>query len=278
VDPGDFDALVTVRADADRPWFTLEPRRLDAALRALESNVRNAPIASTMLARILRLGERLHFADALEIESLAYSTLLGGAEFSRWLTMRPTPAASGSRSPPVRYERGGNRVTLTLNSPGNSNAMTASMRDGLCEALVNVLDDPSGPDVVLTGAGRCFSTGGHLPEFGSARNLAMAHLVRTARSPARLVHALGTRAGVRLNGACIGSGIEIGAAAAHRTGTPDFFMQLPELGMGLIPGAGGTVTLPCAVGRHRTAWLALGGFRLGAPGALAIGLLHATVA
>ena len=47
--------------------------------------------------------------------------------------------------------------------------------------------------------------------------------------------------------------------------------------MGLIPGAGGTVTLPRAIGRHRTAWLALGGFRLTAGQALSWGLIHGLV-
>jgi hypothetical protein len=278
VDPDLFDVLVTTSPRADRPWSVLAPNRLDAALSVVRRKVANAPIAATILASLLRRCDSLPFDHALEIESLAYSTLLGGSEFERWLRQRTTKEDADTSSTPVRYERDADGVVLTLDSPGNRNAMTAAMRDALCEALVNVLDDPSSPQVLLTGAGRCFSTGGHLPEFGSAGDLALAHLIRTRRSAAALIHALGERASVRLNCACIGSGIEIGVAAARRSGTADFFMQLPELGMGLVPGAGGTVTLPRAIGRHRTAWLALGGFRVGAEAALGLGLLHAIVA
>lgn len=80
---------------------------------------------------------------------------------------------------------------------------------------------------------------------------------------------------MRLHGGCIGSGIEIPAAAALRIGTADTFVQLPELQMGLIPGAGGTVGMARAIGRHRLCWLVLGGFRLNAAQARDWGVLHA---
>lgn len=274
VDPEEFDALVTVAEEPPAPWAGIASQRLEPALRQVSDTVRTAPIAATLLCRVLLIGALLPFAEALEIESLAYSTLLGGAEFRRWLSGRPTPGDEQTRQDPVRYERVGDSVTLTLASPENRNAMSATMRDALCEALANVRDDPSLPRLVLRGEGRCFSTGGHLPEFGAASDSAAAHAVRIRRSAAALLHDLGDRATVELHGACIGSGIEIPAAAAQRTGAGDVFVQLPELGMGLIPGAGGTVTLPAAIGRHRTAWMALGGFRVGARTALDWGLLH----
>lgn len=274
LDPRRFDALVTTCQTAPRPWVRVSPDRLDAQLDAIRASVASAPIAATMLARVLRIGERLSFDDALAIESLAYSVLLGGGEFARWRERQSRDAGRIAVDSVVRYEREGNIVTVTLASPGNHNAMTAGMRDALYEALANVLDDPSEPKLVLQGEGRCFSTGGHLPEFGSARDLAQAHVIRSLRNCARLLHRLGERAEVRLHGACIGSGIEIPAAAARRIGACDTFVQLPELRMGLIPGAGGTVTLARAIGRQRLFWLALGGFRLGAEQARDWGLLQ----
>jgi enoyl-CoA hydratase/carnithine racemase len=62
---------------------------------------------------------------------------------------------------------------------------------------------------------------------------------------------------------------------ARRLATPDLIVQLPELRMGLIPGAGGTVSLARAIGRHRLLWLVLGAFRIGADTALDWGLIHA---
>jgi enoyl-CoA hydratase/carnithine racemase len=152
--------------------------------------------------------------------------------------------------------------------------MTARMRDALYEALVNVLEDPGAPRLTLQADGRCFSVGGALDEFGANRDLAQAHIIRMQRSCALILYRLGARASVRLNGACIGSGIEIAAAAAHRQATANLVVRLPELRMGLIPGAGGTVTLARAIGRHRLFWLALSAFRLGATQARDWGLVH----
>lgn len=273
IDPRFCDAAVTTAHSPPAPWVGIDSRRLAAQLASVRRNVAAAPLAATLLARVLRLTEHMPFEDALEVESLAYSSLLGGAEFAKWLTVQRRKSAEFTQ-PEVRYYRDGDAVTLTLSDSATRNAMTAAMRDGLCETLENCLEDPSLPRVTITGAGKCFSTGGHLPEFGCQRDLALAHAIRMARSPVRLLHRLGERGEVVLHGACIGSGIEIAAAAHRRIGKPDTFVQLPELALGLLPGAGGTVTLPRAIGRHRTAWLALGGLRLGARQALGWGLLH----
>lgn len=275
VDPVPYDALVTTRAGAPSPWVSVSEARLAAQLLTVQAAAARAPVATALLAQVLRKGEGLAFDLALELESLAYSVLLGGGEFALWLQGRSSVEAGVQADDPVHYARDGNMVTLTLASPGNRNAMTALMRDALFEALVNVLEDPSLPCLVLRGEGRCFSTGGALTEFGTARDLAQAHIIRTRRGAARLLHRLGSRATAHLHGACIGSGIEIPASAARRIASPDLVVQLPELRMGLIPGAGGTVTLARAIGRQRLLWLVLGGFRIGAEQALDWGLIHA---
>src|SRR3546814_1121314 len=66
--------------------------------------------------------------------------------------------------------RSGDRLLLTLDDPANRNAMSAAMRDALYEALANALDDPSRPAVLIQCAGKCFSTGGALAEFGTAQD------------------------------------------------------------------------------------------------------------
>lgn len=269
---GDFDLLVTTAADAPRPWVSLGSL---AQVEELAAAARANPLAATIAAQLLRLTAKMPLADALTAESLAYSTLLGGAEFARWLGAAKIDDGPPTPAEPVMVARKGDRLALTLNDPANHNAMTARMRDALYEALANALDDPSAPAVLLVGAGKCFSTGGDLPEFGTARDLAKAHMVRTLHSCARALDALGARATVRLHGACIGSGIEVAAAAHRRIAAPDAWFQLPELGMGLIPGAGGTATIARAIGRHRTLWMLLSGKRVGARMALDWGLVHA---
>lgn len=277
VDPAQFDCLLTTAPAPPAPW--VHAPDVDQWLTAVTARVTAAPIAAATGARALRINEHLPAAEALAIESLAYSTLLGGAKFRCWRAARPVRlGAPISDGPPVRVARDGDQVTLTLARPGTRNAMTAAMRDALWEALAALLDDPSEPTVEVRGDGACFSVGGDLDEFGSAIDLAAAHAVRTARSCAALLIELGGRATAVLHGACIGSGIEIAAAAATRRAMEGAFFQLPELTFGLMPGAGGTVTVARAVGRHRTAAMLLSGRRVPASTALAWGLVDEVVA
>jgi CoA-transferase family III len=221
VDPADYDALVTSRSAAPRPWVSVSRERIDGQVEVAQATAALAPVATAMLARVLRLGEGLTFDAALELESLAYSALLGGNEFARWLGASVRPDEGEQAANPVHYERDGDQVKLTLASPGNHNAMTAPMRDALYEALVNVWEDPSLPHLTLGSEGKCFSTGGSLAEFGTAHDLAQVHVIRTQRSATRILHLLSDRATVRLHGACIGSGKAAGLArsdcAAART-------------------------------------------------------------
>jgi len=274
IDEQAFDVLLTVCNGAPRPWLSLEPENFDKNVAKISAAAEANPIAATIGAQILRLASGLNLRDALQVESLAYSTLLGGTEFRRWQDTTKRGAPIAVSADPVVFLRDGNQITLKLNNPQNRNAMSATMRDALYEALANILDDPTKPEVILTGEGKCFSTGGSLPEFGTAHDLAAAHVTRSLHSCATALDALGDRAAVRFHGACIGSGIEIGAAAYRRIATPEAWFQLPELDMGLIPGAGGTATIARAIGRHRTMWMFLSGKRIGASQALEWGLVH----
>jgi len=78
-----------------------------------------------------------------------------------------------------------------------------------------------------------------------------------------------------VHGACIGAGVELPSFATHVIAANDARFRLPEIEMGLVPGAGGTVSLTNRIGRHRTTWLALTGAELGAADALAWGLVDA---
>jgi Enoyl-CoA hydratase/isomerase len=273
-----FDVLLTKVMAAPAPWVSVPHDRIEAHVAQLAIAVRGWPVAATILCRVLRLNQAQSFSGALDIESLAYSNLLGGAEFARWRAKNAARLIRQSDEPLVLVERDADLVTLTLNHPSAQNAMTAAMRDALYAALANVIDDPSAPQVVLNAMGKCFSTGGAIGEFGTATNLASAHIVRTIRSCSALLDRLGNRASVQLHGACVGSGLEVPAAAAHRIANADAWFQLPELRMGLIPGAGGTASVSRAIGRHRTAWLVLSGKRIDARQALVWGLVHGIVA
>lgn len=271
----DFDILLTARSEAPVPWVSSDD--IGRTEQRLTDAVRASPVAAATLGQVLRLGETLSFGDALTVESLAYSALLGGQAFRDWRAAHPPRDGRPPSADLVLYDRTGDRVTLTLNRPEARNAVGAAMRDALFQALAAVLDDPTRPTLELIGAGPSFSAGGDLDEFGTATDLGFAHIVRRMRYPAALLHELGDRASVRMHGACIGAGIEIGAAAARRTARNDAFFQLPEIAMGLIPGAGGTITVSRAIGRHRTAYMAVSGERITPATALGWSLIHAIV-
>ncbi|MFC4055271.1 enoyl-CoA hydratase/isomerase family protein [Actinomadura syzygii] len=245
----------------------------EAALAETDAAVAAHPTAALVLARLLRITQAVPVRAALDAESFAYSTLLGGAEFARWLDGRAPRAEALSTPDPVLVARDGDRLTVTLNLPTRRNALGRRLRAALVDALDLAILDDTVERVVLDGAGPVFSSGGDLAEFGTAPDAATAHLVRTSASPGLLVHRLRDRVEVRMKGACAGAGVEIPAFAARVRAEPDTTFWLPEIAMGLIPGAGGTVSIPRRVGRWRTLHLALSGVPLDAPTALAWGLV-----
>lgn len=234
------------------------------------------PVAASVLVRLLRHNERVGAPDSGFAESLAYSTLQHGAEFQAWLasrpdrSMRPDPDA-----PVVLIEHENDAQHITLNRPHKRNAYSAGLRDGLCEALDLAMADASIRRVILDGAGACFSAGGDLDEFGEATDAGLAHASRMARNAGVLIDCLRDRVEARLHGACIGAGIELPAFAGRVVAREDTFFQLPEVGMGLIPGAGGTTSILRRIGRRRLAYMALTGTRIDVHTALGWGLIDA---
>lgn len=268
-----YDILLSAEPAAPRPWVGLGMVGLDAAIVDLESRADAQPVAVAVAAQVMRMTLRLPFDDALALESLAYSMLLASGGFRRWREANPVRDRDETPVLRVWIDAGGPELWVRLARPTRRNAFDARMRDELCGALAFALGHPDAPPVNLAGEGPCFSAGGDLDEFGSAADSGEAHLVRTFRSPALLVHELGERLTAHLHGACIGAGIEIPAAAARVVAHPGAHFRLPEVGMGLLPGAGGTASLPRRIGRRRATWLAISGAELDLATALAWGLV-----
>ena len=263
-----FDILISTDPTAPGPWVGVPEPRLDAAIAQLHAAVAAQPVAAAVAAQVLRASLDLGFDQALVQESLAYSMLLASAGFRAWRTANPARERGHEPAPRVLIDAG-RTLGLTLNRPAARNAFDARMRDELSEALAFALEHPDAPPVRLSGAGPAFSAGGDLDEFGRAADPGQAHLIRTLRSPARLAHALGERLTVEVHGACIGAGIEVPAAAGRIAARPGAHFRLPEVSMGLIPGAGGTVTIPRRIGRRRACWMAISGAEVDLATALA---------
>lgn len=240
------------------------------------AHIDNNPMASAVLVQVTRVTETLPVSSALSMESLGYGTLQSGEEFARWLAgyrQVKTSAQSVDTADPVLLEREGQLLQIILNTPENRNALSVPMRDRLSEAFKLVAMDDSITQVVVSGNGPCFSAGGDLTEFGSASDLSVAHQIRQLRMPAQYLASHADKYTVNLHGACIGAGIEMTAFAGHVRATGDTFFQLPEIAMGLIPGAGGCVSIPRRIGRQRTNYLAISGKQLSVQDALSWGLI-----
>ena len=273
-------AIVIDDATTD-PWrdvYDVVVDRPEAAT-SLLTNIERAPLAAMTLVQVLRVTENLPMAQSLLVESLAYATLQGGIEFRRWSAGHP-PAPSlvtSASDPAVLIERQENHLGICLNRPARRNALSIEMRDAFVEALQLVVADPTIETVRITGNGDCFSIGGDLGEFGTTPDPASAHAIRSLRLPATLVTQCAARLQFHLHGACIGAGIEIPSFAQRVTAAHKTFFQLPEIRFGLIPGAGGCISLPRRIGRQRTAWLALSARRINAATALEWGLVDELV-
>lgn len=267
---GGPDVALTSVANPPPPWVAV-PDPAGAAA-ALSRRAATNPAASVVLAQVLRAGRGVPVEAGLLIESLAYSALQAGPEFARWRAGRRPPEPRPETEPAVTVHRVADRLQVVLNRPEVHNAYSRRMRDELYEALAVAAADP-GCRIELSGRGPSFCSGGDLAEFGTVPDPVTGHLVRSARSPARLLDSLSGRAEVVLHGSCAGSGIELPAFAGWVRARPDVRIWLPELAMGLIPGAGGTVSLARRMGPGRTAWLALSGESIGADTAQRWGLV-----
>jgi Enoyl-CoA hydratase/isomerase len=250
---------------------------IESAIAELADRVDRWPMAAAVCDDVLRsvdpAGPTL---GGVVTESLAYSTLQGGPEFARWLAERG-PARMPDIADPVRVHRDGNTLRIAFNRPQRHNAFSTDARAALLEALTVAQLDLSVDEVVLTGNGPSFCSGGDLAEFGTFSDPASAHLARTRYSPALVLDALTARLGqacrAEVHGQVLGSGLEVAAFCGRVVSRPDAVFGLPELSLGLIPGAGGTVSVTRRIGRWRTAYLVLSGLSVDVQTALTWGLV-----
>jgi enoyl-CoA hydratase/carnithine racemase len=282
--------VVAIGSPSDEAAFTLTEQRCDdrrtvtvasipVALAELTDRCARWPQAAAVCDDVLRCVDVAAPALAGVItESLAYSTLQAGPKFARWLAERG-PATVPEIPDPVQSDRDGDVLRVRFNRPRRHNAFSTDMRAELLEALEVARLDPSVTEVVLTGNGESFCSGGDLAEFGTFADPATAHLARTRHSPARVLDEITARLGpacrAELHGQVLGSGLEMAAFCGYVTCAPDATLGLPELALGLIPGAGGTVSVTRRIGRWRTAYLVLSGRTIDPATALDWGLVDA---
>ena len=177
------------------------------------------------------------------------------------------------------YEKADGVAYVTLNRPAAMNAYNVQMRDDLYEVLRTIRDDDEVRVGIVKGAGeKAFCAGADLSEFLSAPPPVGARKVRFERDVWGLFLSLPQPVIAALHGYVLGSGIEIALCCDIRMASPETKFGLPEMGLGIIPAAGGTQTLPRTIGRSRALEMLLTNRWFGAEEAYQFHLVNRIVA
>jgi enoyl-CoA hydratase/carnithine racemase len=190
---------------------------------------------------------------------------------------RGVKRAGVDEAPAVLLERDGGVLVATLNRPRALNAYNMAMRDALHAALELAASDATIAVFVVRGNGRAFSAGGDLAEFGLAPTPIRAREVRQLRDVWGRWATLPCVAIAAVHGFAAGGGLEMALLCDLVVCSRDARFGLPETGLGLIPGVGGTQTLPRVAGLGRAAAVLLAGEWLDADAALRAGVATAVV-
>jgi enoyl-CoA hydratase/carnithine racemase len=178
----------------------------------------------------------------------------------------------------VIYEKNNGIAYVTLNRPQALNAFSVQMRDDLYEVLSAIRADDEVRIAVLKGSGdKAFCAGADLKEFLTAPSVVQARRIRAIRDLWRLFLSLPQPLIAALHGYVLGSGMEIALFCDLRIAAPDVIFGLPEVGLGILPGAGGTQTLPRVLGLSGALDMLLTGRRVSGQEALAMGLVNQIV-
>ena len=178
----------------------------------------------------------------------------------------------------VTYERNGAIAYVTLNRPQALNVYSVQMRDDLYEVLRAIKADDEIRVVVLKGAGeKAFCAGADLSEFLTAPSVLKARQIRQLRDLWGLFRAMPQPLIAALHGYVLGSGMEIALFCDIRIAAENVIFGLPEMGLGIIPGAGGTQTLPRVMGLSKSLDMLLTNRRIDAREALDSGLVTRVV-
>ena len=171
--------------------------------------------------------------------------------------------------PSVASALHGNILVLTLDNPP-VNALGVEVRRGLLAAMDSAADDPTVAAILLVGAGRHFCGGADIREFGQTPQApALPAVVKRIEDSAKPVVAA-------IQGVALGGGLEVALAAHYRLALGSARLGLPEVLLGLLPGAGGTQRLPRLIGARAALELMLSGRHLNAREALDLGAVSYT--
>ncbi len=164
----------------------------------------------------------------------------------------------------------GDVAVITLNSPP-VNALSAAVRQGLFDAFTQANAEAAAKSIVLICDGRTFIAGADITEFGGAMTGASLPQVQEA------IEGSSKPVVAAIHGTALGGGLEVALCAHYRVAVPSARLGLPEVNLGLLPGAGGTQRLPRVVGVETALAMMTSGRHVPAKEAKALGLVDELV-
>ncbi|MBN8981481.1 MAG: enoyl-CoA hydratase/isomerase family protein [Rhizobiales bacterium] len=170
----------------------------------------------------------------------------------------------------VKVERHDAVAIVTVDSPP-VNALSVAVRKGITDGVKSAIADPDAKAIVIMCAGRTFIAGADITEFGKPPQSPSLHDVidTIENSPKPVIAAI--------HGTALGGGFELALGCHYRVATKDAKVGLPEVKLGLLPGAGGTQRLPRAVGPEMAVKMIVTGDFVGAPEAMKAGAIDEIV-
>lgn len=178
----------------------------------------------------------------------------------------------------IIYEKRDTKAYITLNRPKSLNVYNIRMRDELFQALQALRDDSEVRAGILKAAGdRAFCAGADLTEFLTAPSPVIARQVRFGRDIWGLFLNIQKPLIAALHGYVLGSGIEMALCCDIRIASEDAQFGVPEMGLGIIPAAGGSQTIPRTINRGYALEMLLSGRRVKANEARQMGLVNRVV-
>ncbi len=170
----------------------------------------------------------------------------------------------------VRYERRGNAGVITVDNPP-VNALSKAVRQGLVDALMQGLGDDAAKALIVIGAGRTFIAGADIKEFGKPLeppdlNFVISGLETASKPTIAAIH-----------GTALGGGLEVALGCHYRVALPTAQVGLPEVKLGILPGAGGTQRLPRLIGARAALDMITTGDFVRAAKAKELGIIDAVV-
>ena len=170
----------------------------------------------------------------------------------------------------VHYEQKGNIAVMTVDNPP-VNPLSSGVRQGLTDGINKAISDNSIEAIVLTGAGRAFIAGADISEFGGkAEGPSLHDCLNTMDSSEKPIVAA-------INGTAFGGGLEVALCCHYRVIAPSAPVGLPEVKLGLLPGAGGTQRLPRLIGAAKAMDFMITGDPIPGPEAKELGIVDAVV-